>query len=85
MFLNAPKLQLLNVLFLVIEDVLPEGVSFQDLHVGSEADHKAPGTFQRVNRRPEFDWLISSISPPAFPGQVPKKRKHRMIFQDAKA
>ncbi len=30
---NAPKLQLLNVLFLVIEDVLPEGVSFQDLHV----------------------------------------------------
>ena len=37
MFLNAPKLQLLNVLFLVIEDVLPEGVSFQDLHVGSEA------------------------------------------------
>lgn len=29
--------------------------------------------------------LISSISPPAFPAQVPKKRKHRMIFQDAKA
>ena len=27
MFLNAPKLQLLNVLFLVIEDVLPEGAS----------------------------------------------------------
>ena len=45
MFLNAPKLQLLDVLFLVIEDVLPEGVSFQDLHVGSEADHKAPCTF----------------------------------------
>ncbi len=53
MFLNAPKLQLLNVLFLVIEDVLPEGVSFQDLHIGSEADDKAAGTFQRVNHRPE--------------------------------
>ena len=53
MFLNAPKLQLLDVLFLVIEDVLPECISFQDLHVGSEADHKAPCTFQRVNQRPE--------------------------------
>ena len=45
MFLNAPKLQLLDVLFLVIEDVLPECISFQDLHVSSEADHKAPGAF----------------------------------------
>ena len=45
MFLNAPKLQLLDVLFLVIEDVLPEGVSFQNLYVSSKADYKAPGGF----------------------------------------
>ena len=61
MFLNAPKLQLLNVLFLVIEDVLPEGVSFQDLHIGSEADDKAAGTFQRVNHRPENPFTIPPL------------------------
>ncbi len=43
--------------FLVIEDVLPEGVSFQDLHIGSEADHNAPRTILRGNHRPEFDCL----------------------------
>ena len=51
MFLSAPKLQLLNVLFLVIEDVLPGGVSFQDLHIGSESDYKAPGAFHWARRR----------------------------------
>lgn len=57
MFLNAPKLQLLNVLFLVIEDVLPEDSSFQDLHIGSEADHKASGAFQGMNHRPENPFI----------------------------
>lgn len=58
MFLNAPKLQLLNVLFLVIEDVLPEGVSFQNLHIGSEADDKTAGTFQGMNHRPENPFTV---------------------------
>ena len=48
------ELQLLNVIFLVIEDVLPEGVSFQDLHIGSEADDKTAGTFQGMNHSPEY-------------------------------
>ncbi len=74
MFLNATKLQLLNVLFLVIKDVLPEGVSFQDLHIGSEADYNASGTFQRVNHRPENP-------APVLPGKVLFcRRKLRIRF-----
>ena len=41
-----------------IKDVLPEGVSFQDIHIGSETDYKAPGAFQRVNHRSENPFTV---------------------------
>ena len=58
------ELQLLNVPFLVIKNVPPEGLPFQDLHIGSEADDKASGAFQRVNHRPEEfgDYLGAPIN-----------------------